>query len=109
LDPAELGFPWRIAPMPVDVVFFLAPVHGSTSRVLPCPRYQMACLLMSQSVPPAAGVRALIRDVAELVAEAKCYVLELGELDSAVRAVTATVAWDAPESPASSNMAHMEG
>jgi hypothetical protein len=48
----------------------------------------MASQLMSQSVPPAGGARAWIREIATLVSRADCYVLELGELDSAVRAVT---------------------
>jgi hypothetical protein len=87
VDPVELGFAWQIAPVPVDAVFFLVPVHGSPSRVLPCPRYQMAARLMSQSIRPATGARAWIREIAALVERATCYVLEIGELDSAVRAV----------------------
>jgi hypothetical protein len=76
----------------MDVVFFLVPNHGSPSRAIPCPRYRMASMLMTESVPPAAGARALIREIATLVAQADCYVLELGELDSAVSAVNAAVA-----------------
>ena len=92
VDPVDLGFGWRITPAPVDVVFFLVPKHGSPSRVIPCPRYRMASMLMTESVPPATGARALIREIATLVARADCYVLELGELDSAVTAVNAAVA-----------------
>jgi hypothetical protein len=92
VDPVDLGFGWRITPVPVDVVFFLVPNHGSPSRAIPCPRYRMASMLMTESVPPAAGARALIREIATLVAQADCYVLELGELDSAVSAVNAAVA-----------------
>jgi hypothetical protein len=92
VDPVDLGFGWRITPVPVDVVFFLVPNHGSPSRAIPCPRYRMASMLMTESVPPAAGARALIREIAALVGRADCYVLELGELDSAVTAVNAAVA-----------------
>ena len=88
LDPQELGFPWRIAPVPVDAVFFLKPAHGEPSRAVLCPRYRMANYLMSQSTPPAGGARAWIREISTLVARAECFVLEIGELDSAVRAMT---------------------
>jgi hypothetical protein len=98
LDPVELGFAWRIAPVPVDAVFFLAPVHGSPSRSLPCARYQMARQLMAQSSPPAAGTRALIREIATLVERADCHVLELGELDSAVWAVNDALTGSRPSS-----------
>jgi hypothetical protein len=36
VDPVDLGFGWRITPVPVDVVFFLVPNHGSPSRAIPC-------------------------------------------------------------------------
>lgn len=98
VDPAELGFSWRIAPVPVDVVFFLSPAHGSPSRAVPCPRYDMASRLMSQSIAPAAGARAWIREIATLVGRADCHVLELGELDSAVRAVNDALTGAGPES-----------
>lgn len=98
VDPVELGFAWRIAPVPVDVVFFLVPGHGSPSRVIPYARYRMAHLLMSESVPPAEGARGLIREIATLVGRADCYVLELGELDSAVTAVNAVLADTEPRS-----------
>ena len=101
LDPAELGFPWRIAPVPVDAVFFLSPVHGSPSCAVPCPRYQMARRLMSQSIAPTTGTRAWIREIATLVGRAECYVLELGELDSAVSAVRAGLAGLRPQPPES--------
>jgi hypothetical protein len=87
VDPAELGFTWRIAPVRVDAVFFLEPAHGSPSRAVPCPRYRMAQRLMSQSLPPAGGARAWIREIATLVERAACHVLEIGELDSAVEQV----------------------
>lgn len=98
IDPAELGFPWRIAWVPVETVFFLVPAHGSPSRVAACPRYQMARYLMSQSTPPAVGVRAWIRDIATLVERADCHVLELGELDEAVTAVTGALTDAGPTS-----------
>jgi hypothetical protein len=92
VDPAELGFAWRIAPIPVDAVFLLEPAHGRPSRVVPCPRYQMARHLMSQSIAPAGGARPWIGEIAALVGKASCYVLELGDLDSAVRAVNEALA-----------------
>jgi hypothetical protein len=96
VDPVDLGFTWRIGPVPVEVVFFLVPGHGSPSRAIPYPRYRMASLIMSESVPPAEGARAWIREIAMLVGRAQCYVLELGELDSAVTVVNAALAGPGP-------------
>ena len=50
---------------------------------------------MSQSIAPAGGVRAWIREIATLVARAECYLLEIGELDSAIRAVNEVLTRDA--------------
>jgi hypothetical protein len=51
---------------------------------------------MSQSIPPAGGARVWIQEIASLVSRADCYVLELGELDSAVKAVNDALAGGEP-------------
>jgi hypothetical protein len=87
LDPTELGFEWRIDAAPADVVLFLEPNHGSPSRLVACPKYSMANLIMSQSNLPAGGAHEWVRDVCAMVDKAATYVLRCGTLDSAVEAV----------------------
>jgi hypothetical protein len=45
----------------------------------------MASRLMGQSASPAGGARPWIREIAALVAGAGCFILAIGELDSAIR------------------------
>lgn len=87
IDPAQLGFDWRIEAAPVDAVLYLEPNHGGPTRLEPCPKYLMAQRIMSQSSGPEAGKRQWIRDVCAMLARASSHVLRLGDLDTAVVAV----------------------
>ena len=87
IDPAQLGFDWRIEAAPVEAVLYLEPNHGGPSRLEPCPKYQMAQRIMSQSSGPEAGKRQWIRDVCAILDRASSHVLRLGDLDAAVDAV----------------------
>ena len=87
LSPSALGHPWRIAPGPVDAVFFLEPNHGRPTRVEPCPRYLMVQRVMAQSEAPHGGGRPWIREVSETIGRARCQTLYIGRLDGAVAAV----------------------
>jgi hypothetical protein len=87
LDPTEIGLEWHIDAAPVAAVFFLEPNHGSATELLPCPKYAMAKLIMSQSVVPSGGAQDWIRDVCAMLDKAESYVLRSGGLDPAVAAV----------------------
>jgi hypothetical protein len=87
LDPAELGFPWRIRSGPVDHLFLLERRHEGPSRVDPCPSHVVIQRVMAQSTPPRGGAAAWVRDVCRIVASARCHALTLGDLDSAVAAL----------------------
>jgi hypothetical protein len=87
LDPTEMGLEWHIDEAPVDAVFFLEPNHGSATELVPCPKYAMAKLIMSQSVLPSGGAQDWINDVCAMLDKAESYVLRSGDLDSAVAAV----------------------
>lgn len=87
LDPSQLGFDWRITPGPVDAVFFLEPNHRGRSELHLCPQHLMAQRVMSQSTPPNTGRRGWLSDVCAILTQAGCYILRLGDLDTAVAVV----------------------
>jgi hypothetical protein len=87
LSPSALGRPWRIAPGPVDAVFFLEPNHGCPTRVEPCPRYLMVQRVMAQSEAPRGGTRRWIREVSATIDRARCQTLYVGRLEGALAAV----------------------
>jgi hypothetical protein len=91
VDPAALGFDWRIAPGPVSAVFIVEPNHGGDSAVVPCPEYLMAQRLMEHSWAPAGGARDWIAEVCAMLAQARGYVLTLGDLVTAVATLKATL------------------
>lgn len=100
LDPSRAGFPWRIAPGPVDVVVFLDARRGEPSHLSPCPQHLMVQQVMSQSTAPSRGKPQWIRDVSDLVGRARCYTLAFGELDSAVAALRRVLAHPESRMPA---------
>jgi hypothetical protein len=96
LSPAALGRPWRIAPGPVDAIFFLEPDHGRPTRVEPCPRYLMVQRVMAQSEAPHDGRRRWIEDISTTVDRARCHTLYVGWLDGAIAAVQEALEHPAP-------------
>lgn len=88
LDPSELGFEWRIEPGPVDAVFFLRPDPDRPSRVEPCPKYEMAALVMAHTNLPRGGRGPWVRDICAMLNRARCYTLRWQELEASLRAVT---------------------
>jgi hypothetical protein len=100
LDPAQLGFAWRIRPGSVDHVFLLDGRHDGPSRAAPCPTQVALRRVMAQSAPPRGGRAAWVRDVCATLARARCHTLALGDLDSAVVALRQCV--DGPPAAAAS-------
>jgi hypothetical protein len=87
LDPAQLGRPWRIGSGHVDVLLLLDGRHAGPTEARACPDHIMVQGVMAQSNPPSTGRAAWVRDVCALVRGAACYLLTLGDLDSAVAVV----------------------
>jgi GTPase SAR1 family protein len=83
LDPAQLGFEWRIGSGPVHHLFLLDGHHAGPTRVAPCPSHMAVRQVMTHSSPPSGGRAAWVRDVCATVAGARCHSLVLGDLDSA--------------------------
>jgi hypothetical protein len=84
VDPAELGFTWRIRPGSVDAVFLLDGRHEGPTQVAVCPTHLAVKLVMAQSTPPRGGQGPWVGDVSAVVGRARCHTLILGDLDSAV-------------------------
>lgn len=84
LDPAQLGFTWRIRSGPVDHLFVLDGRHDRPTSVAVCPTPVAVRRVMAQSSPPDRGSAAWVRDVCATVARARCHALTIGDLDSAV-------------------------
>jgi hypothetical protein len=91
-DPSEIGLEWCITPGRVDAMFFIDPNHGGATSISRCPKYLMARQVMAQSRPPGAGGREWIHHMCATVANADCFSLTLGDLDTAVSSVQATLA-----------------
>src|SRR6185503_3271662 len=84
LDPSQVGVPWRIGSGPVDALFALDGVHDTSTHVSRCPDHVMLRRMMAQSTPPVGGRGTWVRDICAVVRGAACYVLAVGDLDSAV-------------------------
>ncbi len=87
LDPQHLGRPWRISPAKVCAIFDLEPNFGAQSVVRPCGKVDMVRRVMARTTAPAVRHGAWLADLCAMVERAATYVVELGDLDSAVAAI----------------------
>lgn len=87
LDPGQLRISWRIGRGPVNAVFFLGPRAAGASEIDECSTATALESLLYQSVAPASGTSAWIRDLSMLISHAKLYHLRVGDLDSGVGCV----------------------
>ncbi|HEX7775976.1 MAG TPA: hypothetical protein VF449_05560 [Parvibaculum sp.] len=85
-SPTELGRRWVIAPGPVEAIFFLEPNHGGQTRVTQASRIDMVSRLMQQG-RSRNTVGKWIGDLCRLVDTVKCYVLVIGDKESALEAI----------------------
>jgi hypothetical protein len=85
-SPTELGKSWVIAPGPIDAIFFLEPNHGGQTRVMPASPVDMVSRLMRQGRSRNTAGK-WIADICRLVDTVKCYVLVIGDKESALAAV----------------------
>jgi hypothetical protein len=84
LDPSEIGFVWHVRSGPVAHLFLLDGRHEGRTSMAACPTPVAVSRILAQSEPCRRGKAAWVRDVSALVAHARCHVLGVGDLDSAV-------------------------
>jgi hypothetical protein len=90
LDPLEFGKPWRIAPAAVSTIFYIEPNHGARTTLRRSGKVDMTRRVLQHCLPPLSGRRDWLGDLCATVDRAETFVLELGDLDSAL-AATMTV------------------
>ncbi len=86
LDPLEFGKPWRIVPAAVSTIFCIEPNHGARSALRRGGKLDMTRRVLQHCSPPISGRRQWLGDLCATVDRAQTFVIELGDLDSAVAA-----------------------
>jgi glycosyltransferase involved in cell wall biosynthesis len=84
LDPLQFGKPWRITPAPVSTIFYIEPNHGARSTLRRSGKVELMRRLVPCCLPPVSGRRDWLGDLCATVDRAETFVIELGELDSAI-------------------------
>ncbi len=84
VDPLDVGRPWRISPAPVSTVVCLEPNYGLRTRLVRCGKVDMIRRVIPQCRPPISARKDWVSDVAATVNQAGTFVIELGDLDSAL-------------------------
>jgi len=87
LDPLQFGKPWRIAPAAVSTIFYIEPNHGSRTSLLHCGKVDMTRRVLHQCARPISGRPDWLGDLCATVDRAQAFVLELGDLESAVAGI----------------------
>jgi hypothetical protein len=86
LDPLEFGKPWRIAPAAVSSIFYIEPNYGARTTLQRYGKVEMIRHILPQCAPPVSGRRDWLSDLCATVEQANTFVIELGDLESAVAA-----------------------
>jgi len=90
LDPLEFGKPWRIAPASVSTIFYIEPNHGARTTLQRSGKLEMVRRVLPQCAAPISGRRDWLGDLSGTVDRADTFIMELGDLGSAL-AVTMAV------------------
>ena len=88
LDPLQFGKPWRIAPAAVSALFCIEPNHGAGSAVSRTGKVEMLRRLLPYCTPPISARRHWLGDLCATVDRAEAFVVQLGDLDTALEAMT---------------------
>jgi hypothetical protein len=88
LDPRGFGRPWHVSPAPVSAVFYLEPNFGGRTLLRRCPTIEMMRHVIPLCAPPASRRKHWLADLSATVDGATTAIIELGDIDSAVIAVT---------------------
>jgi hypothetical protein len=86
LDPLEFGKPWRIAPTAVSALFYIEPNFGGRSTLRRSGKVEMIRRVLPHCAPPISGRQSWLGDLCATVNRAETFVVELGDLASAVAA-----------------------
>jgi hypothetical protein len=87
LDPLEFGKPWRIAPASVSKIFYIEPNYGARTTLRRCGKVDMIQRILPQCTPPISGRRDWLSDLCATVEGANTFVVELGDLKTALAAI----------------------
>ena len=86
LDPLEFGKPWRIAPASVSTMLYIEPNHGAGTTLRRSGKVEMTRHMLLHCAPPISRRRDWLGDLCATVDQANTYVIELGDIASAVAA-----------------------
>ena len=87
LDPLEFGASWRIAPAPVSTILYIEPNFGGRSALRPSGKLEMVRRALPRCAPPLSGRNGWLGDLTTTIDRAETFVIEFGDLDSALAAV----------------------
>ncbi len=87
VDPVELGRSWRLTPLKVSAFFFVEPNYGARTTIRPCGKLEMLRRIIPQCTPPHSKRANWIGDLSRTIDSTDTFMLNLGELDSAVLAM----------------------
>jgi hypothetical protein len=87
LDPLEFGASWRIAPAPVSTILYIEPNFGGRSSLRPSGKLEMVRRVLPHCAPPLSGRNEWLGDLTTTIDRAETFVIEFGDLDSALAAV----------------------
>jgi hypothetical protein len=87
LDPLEFGKSWRIAPTPVSTILYIEPNFGGRSTLRRTAKVEMVRRVLPYCAVPISGRRSWLGDLSTTVNRAETFVIELGDLNSAVSAM----------------------
>jgi hypothetical protein len=88
LDPLEFGKPWRITPTPVSTILYIEPNFGGTSTLRRSGKIDMVRRVLPCCAPPISSRKGWLGDLTATVDRAETFVIEFGDLASALAAVT---------------------
>lgn len=83
-DPLIIGRPWLIRPSPLAAIVYIEPDHGGRSRVRTSGKLEMTQHILTQSNAPLSPAVNWIGEITSAINQAETYILEFGDLDSAV-------------------------
>ena len=86
-DPADAGFKWQTKWGKVDTVFYLEPSYGNMTELEKCPKWLMSQKLIMQSLDFDTNPETQIANLCEIVTGTDSFLIHIGELDGAVRAI----------------------
>jgi len=85
--PSNAGFGWKIENKKTDFIFYLEPARGRKTRVEKCPKYMMVQKAMPLTFFSNTHDHEKIGKLCNIIVNAVCYILHIGDLDSAVYAM----------------------